>query len=298
MTRCLTVAALRWVLLVAILAAVGVSAEEADRFADVQVKAQPVNGNVYVLMGAGGNIGATIGSDGTLIIDDEFQPLAGRIQKALTELNGDAPKLIINTHFHGDHTGGNPVFGETGTIIAQDNVRTRLAAQTAFPPRGLPIITYTDRITVHFNGDTLDVIHLPPAHTDGDSVVWFHEANVLHTGDLLFNGAFPVIDLSHGGSVQGMIDDLGRLIDMVPDDIHIIPGHGPLATKDDMKKSRDMIRETRAEVTEALGRGMSVDDIVAHGLAARWKPWGQGFVDEERWIRTLAAGAATGSETP
>ncbi len=274
--------------LAAAAAATGANAADEDRFANVEVKAQPVNGNVYVLMGAGGNIGASIGGDGTLIIDDEFQPLAERIQKTLHDLNGDAPKLILNTHFHGDHTGSNPMFGETGTIIAQDNVRTRLAQQSDFPARGLPVVTYSDRVTVHFNGDTLDVIHLPPAHTDGDSVVWFHKANVLHTGDLLFNGAFPVIDLSHGGSVTGVIDDLGRLIDMVPDDIHVIPGHGPLATKDDMREARTMIQQTRAEVMDALGRGMTVDQIVAHGLDPKWKAWGQGFVDEEAWIRTLA----------
>lgn len=272
----------------ALLVTAQVHAANADRFADVTVKAFPVNDNVYMLTGAGGNIGVTVGDDGTLIIDDQFEPLADRITRALKGLKGDTPKIILNTHFHADHTGSNPVFGDTATIIAQENVRARLVDQDGFPARGLPVVTYADRVRVHFNGDTLDVIHLPPAHTDGDSVVWFHHANVLHSGDLLFNGSFPVVDLAHGGSVAGMIVDLGRLIDMVPDDIHVIPGHGPLATKDDMRKSRAMIQETRAEVMDALGRGMSVDEIIQHGLDPRWESWGKGFVTEARWIRTLA----------
>lgn len=268
-------------------------AAEQDRFADVEVAAQPVDGHVYMLTGAGGNIGASVGDDGTLIIDDQFAPLAERIVAELDRIGGDRPKLVLNTHFHGDHTGGNPHFGATGTILAHDNVRARLMTQEDFTNEGLPVVTFADRIRVHFNGDTIEVIHLPAGHTDGDSVVWFKQANVLHTGDLLFNGSFPFIDLESGGSVAGVIVNLTRLLEMMPEGVRIIPGHGPLAGREDLERALDMIRATRAEVTEALGQGLTVDEIVAEGLDPRWQSWGTGFIDEERWIRTLAAGPET-----
>lgn len=275
---------------VGLLAAAGVRAEE-DRFAGVEVTAMPVSGSVHMLVGAGGNIGVSVGEDGTLIIDDQFAPLADRITAALQGLGGSRPRLLLNTHFHGDHTGGNPAFGDTATIIAHDNVRVRLAGNADFPRVGLPVVTFGDRIDVHFNGDNIEVIHLPAGHTDGDSVVWFRNANVLHTGDLLFHGAFPFIDLGSGGSVPGVIVNLTRLLELVPEDVRIIPGHGPLAGKQAIRDTLQMIRDTRAEVMAALGSGKSVDQIVADGLDERWVSWGAGFINEERWIRTLAAGA-------
>lgn len=283
------------ILAAALLAAATVqAASDDDRFADVEVTPQRVSGNVYILTGAGGNIGATVGRDGTLIIDDQFEALTPKIIRALNSIDGDAPKIVLNTHFHGDHTGGNPVFGETGTIVAHDNVRLRLTDEEGFPARGLPVVTYADRVTVHFNDDTLEVIHMPAAHTDGDSIVWFQEAKVLHTGDLLFHGTFPFIDLENGGSVTGVIDNLRRIIEMVPDDAQVIPGHGPLATPEDIRETLAMIEATREEVMEALDTGMNVDEVVAEGLDSRWESWGQGFINEERWIRTLAAGANDG----
>jgi cyclase len=276
----------------ALLAAPLAAGAEPDRFANVELAAHPVSGNVYMLVGAGGNIGASVGEDGTLIIDDQFAPLAERIATALEGIGGERPKLILNTHFHGDHTGGNPYFGATGTIVAHDNVRARLATQDDFPARGLPVLTFADRVLVHFNGDTIEVIHFPAGHTDGDSVVWFRDANVLHMGDLLFNGMFPFIDIASGGSVEGVIANLGNLIDMVPADVRIIPGHGPLAGKTELMAALDMIRQTRAAVLDALDRGNSVDDIVAAGLDERWASWGTGFINEERWIRTLATAPA------
>ncbi|MAT83095.1 MAG: MBL fold metallo-hydrolase [Gammaproteobacteria bacterium] len=282
---------LRAGLLAAALAATAAAHAEsaADRFAGVEVEARQVRDNVYMLTGAGGNIGVSVGADGTLIIDDQFAPLADRITAALAGIDGDAPKLVLNTHFHGDHTGSNPIFGEVATIVAHDNVRARLALQQDFPARGLPVLTYAEAVTVHFNGDTLEVIHLPAGHTDGDSVVWFRGANVLHTGDLLFKDRFPFIDQSSGGSVPGVIVNLTRLVEMLPEDVAIIPGHGPLAGRADLEATLGMIRATRAEVLEALGRGRSVDEIVADGLDPQWASWGSGFINEERWIRTLAA---------
>src|SRR6056297_176390 len=267
------------------LAALPAAAQD-DRFANVEVVAQPVSGHVYMLTGAGGNIGASIGPDGTLIVDDQYQPLAERIATALEELGGDRPKLILNTHFHGDHTGGNPVFGATGAIVAHDNVRARLLDAEDFSPAGLPVLTFADRVQVHFNGDTIDVVHLPAGHTDGDSVVWFKQDNVLHMGDLLFHGAFPFIDLSSGGSVDGVIANLTKVLEMMPADVRIIPGHGALADLDDVRESLAMILETRASVAAALASGLSVDEVVSRGLGDEWASWGAGFINDERWIRT------------
>lgn len=265
-----------------------------DRFAGVEIQAHPVSGNVHMLTGAGGNIGVSVGADGTLIIDDQFAPLAERILDALNELDGAAPKLILNTHFHGDHTGSNPFFGRTGTIVAHDNVRARLLDQEDIDDRGLPVLTFAEEVRVHFNGDTLRVIHLPAGHTDGDSIVWFQQANVAHLGDLLFNGAFPFIDIANGGSVGGVIENLQTVLELLPDDVRIIPGHGALANTDDVRTTLEMIRETRSSVMDALGRGRTVDEIVAAGLDSRWDSWGSGFIDDERWIRILAAGAGAG----
>lgn len=271
-------------------AAAGAVAESAeDRFAGVEVQAHPVRDNVYMLSGAGGNIGASVGADGTLIIDDQFAPLAERIVTALEGIDGGTPRLVLNTHFHGDHTGSNPIFAGTATIVAHDNVRARLATLEDFPARGLPVLTYAETVKVHFNGDTLELMHLPAGHTDGDSVVWFRNANVLHAGDLLFKDRFPFIDQANGGSVPGVIVNLTHLLEILPEDVVIIPGHGSLAGRDDLEATLGMIRATRAEVMEAMGQGRSVDEIVADGLDPQWQAWGTGFINEERWIRTLAA---------
>ena len=257
----------------------------ADRFAGVEVKAQLVSGSVNMLTGAGGNIGVSIGADGTLIIDDQFAPLAEKIQNALTQLGGDRPRLILNTHFHGDHTGSNPNFGSSGAIIAHDNVRVRLANQDGFAPRGLPVVTFAQQLTVHFNGDELAVIHLPNGHTDGDSVVWFKQANVIHMGDHFFNGAFPYIDIGSGGSVSGVIRNLEQVIQMVPADIKIIPGHGPMANIADLSKSLDTIKATQKIIQQGVSAGLSDSKIEAK--LSDYANWGKGFISTSRWISII-----------
>ena len=258
----------------------------ADRFADVEVTAEPVNGSVYMLTGAGGNIGVSVGEDGTLIIDDQYAPLADRIQAALDGLGGGKPKLILNTHVHGDHTGGNAHFGSTGTIIAHDNVRIRLLEGD--PERtALPLVTYAERVTVHFNDESIELIHLPSGHTDGDSVVWFRTANVIHMGDHLVGDRFPYVDVGSGGTVRGFMRNLAKVLEMVPDDVHVIPGHGPLTDKAAISSSLAMVRATRQIVAEAVADGLSADDIVAQGLGDEWASYGTGFIDEARWIRIL-----------
>ena len=257
----------------------------ADRFAGVEVKAQLVSGSVHMLTGSGGNIGVSIGADGTLIIDDQFAPLAEKIQNALTKLGGDRPRLILNTHFHGDHTGSNPSFGNSGAIIAHDNVRVRLANQDGFAPSGLPVVTFAQQLTVHFNGGELALIHLPNGHTDGDSVVWFKQANVIHMGDHFFNGAFPYIDIGSGGSVSGVIRNLEQVIQMVPADIKIIPGHGPMANIADLSKSLATIKATQKIIQQGVSARLSDSKIEAQ--LSDYANWSKGFINTSRWISII-----------
>jgi len=266
-------------------------ASETDRFAAVEVTAQHVRGSVHMLTGAGGNIGLSVGKDGTLLIDDQYGPLAERIQNAVNESGGSTPKLVLNTHYHGDHTGSNAHFGAAGTIIAHENVRVRLVNADSVDPVALPVVTYQDRIRVFFNDDTIDVIHMPAGHTDGDSVIWFKNANVIHMGDQLFNGSFPYIDVPSGGSVAGYADNLAKVLEMVPDDIIVIPGHGAITNVAGIAESLEMITATNNTVTQAIAAGSSPDEIIAAGLEARWERFGQGFINEERWIQILLASA-------
>ncbi|MFV2089090.1 MAG: MBL fold metallo-hydrolase [Pseudomonadales bacterium] len=262
-------------------------AAQADRFADVEITASRISGSVYMLTGAGGNIGASVGPDGTMIIDDQFAPLAERIQTALNGLGGGKPRLVLNTHFHGDHTGSNAHFGVDGTVIAHDNVRVRLLESEGVTRAALPLVTYADRIQVHFNDDDIELIHLPHGHTDSDSIVWFKNANVVHLGDHLFNGGFPFIDIASGGSVDGYVANLESVLKMLPSDIQIIPGHGALAGITAVSESVRMIHDTQDTVKAGLAAGKSTDEIVAAGLDARWESFGSGFINEERWIRIL-----------
>jgi len=266
------------------------NAAEPDRFADVTIKSNPVGGSVYMLTGAGGNMAVSIGKDGTLLVDDEFAPLAQRIQAAIDSLGGSAPKLVLNTHFHADHVGGNAIFGKGGVIIANDQVRYRMRNDAALARTALPIVTYTDRIRVQFNDDEIDVIHLPAGHTDGDAIVWFRNANVLHTGDLFFNGTFPFIDIENGGSIDGYVADVGEILEMIPADTRIIPGHGPLANVVELGEFHDMLKSTVSNIEARLANGESVDSIVTNGLGPEWARFASGFVNEERWIRMVQAG--------
>lgn len=268
-------------------------AEEADRFAAVKVTAQHLGGSVHMLTGAGGNIGVSVGGDGTLIIDDQFAPLAERIQTAIDQLGGAQPKLVLNTHFHGDHTGSNAHFGRAGTIIAHDNVRARLLDVENGERYALPLVTFNDRVRIHFNDDEVDFIHLPHGHTDGDSVVWFKNANVIHMGDHLFNGRFPFIDVASGGSVEGFVKNLETVLAMVPEDIRVIPGHGELGSVVTIAESIDMIRATQKIVQDAVAAGRSAEDIAEAGFGDRWSGFGAGFINSERWTQILLAPAVS-----
>ena len=267
----------------------GPSTTAQDRFANVQIKAVPVAGPVHMLEGAGGNVGVSVGADGVLMVDSQFAPLAERISAAIAKLGGGAPKVLLNTHLHGDHVGGNSFFAGAGAIVAHANVRTRMAASGA---AGLPAVTYEDRLRLFFNGDEIDVIHLPRGHTDGDSVVWFKDSKVIHMGDHLFSGRFPFVDVANGGSVGGMLANLEQVLDMLPPDTKVIPGHGPLGSVPDIIAKVEMIRASVAAVRAAVAND-TVDALKQSGIAG-YEGWDWNFINAARWIDTIVASDEAG----
>lgn len=255
---------------------------------DVTIKTQKVAGNVYVLYGQGGNIGVSAGKDGLLMIDDQFERIADKIKAALKKLGSDTPRYIFNTHFHGDHTGGNPVFGKTGIIVAQDNVRKRLLMnEKPFPDFALPMITYANSISIHFNGEEVRAVHFPKAHTDGDTVLFFTTSNVVHLGDHFFAGRFPFVDLNSGGSVSGLVKNIGELMQQIPSDAKIIPGHGEVSNLDGLKEYHQMLIDTTLIVRKAMKDKKSLDEIKKAGLPEKYKDWGTGFIKTDAWIETI-----------
>ena len=268
-----------------------------DDFSKVEIKATKVNGNVYVLEGAGGNIGVSVGPDGILIVDDQFAPLAEKIRAALKTLGEGKLKFILNTHWHGDHTGGNAEFGREAPIIAHDNVRKRLSTEQrlelfkqtvpASPKEALPVITFDQSLSVHFNGEEIRVIHFPHGHTDGDSVIFFTNSNVIHMGDDFFAGRFPFVDLDSGGSVVGLTKNIAEIIPKIPAGAKLIPGHGPVSTVDDLKAYHRMLMETTEIVRKQMTAKKTLDQIKKEGLPAEWKSWGEGFIKTDVWLELV-----------
>jgi glyoxylase-like metal-dependent hydrolase (beta-lactamase superfamily II) len=284
------------VLFTASLFAATVSGADAD-YSKVEIKATKVAGNVYMLQGAGGNIGVCVGDDGIVIVDDQFAPLASKIKAALKGISDKPLKFVINTHFHGDHTGGNAEFGREATILAHDNVRKRLleggivAGRDVKPePKGaLPIVTFNDRTTVYINDEEIRGIHFPHGHTDGDSVIFFTHANVVHMGDDFVTYGFPFVDTKNGGSVSGMIAGVEKVLGMIPPDAKIIPGHGPLSTPDDMRNFVQMLKDTRAIVADAVKQGKTLQQIKEDKPLAKYADKGKGFIKADGWIEVLYA---------
>lgn len=272
------------------------SAQERD-FSKVEIKTTKLAGSVSMLEGAGGNLGVSAGPDGILIVDDQFAPLSDKIRAALEKLGpGGRVRIVLNTHWHGDHTGGNAAFGREGTIVAQENVRTRLATGqkredeviAPAPEEALPIVTFEDAVTVHFNGEEIRVVHYPRGHTDGDSVVFFTGSNVVHMGDLFFHThGFPFVDLDSGGDVAGYAKDVGEVLSKISPGAKIIPGHGGLATVDDLQTFHRMLVSSIDTVRAGIAKGWTLEQIKKAGLPDEWKDWGKGFLSTDAWIEVV-----------
>lgn len=262
---------------------------------DVTVKTSKVAGNVYILQGRGGNIGALVGQEGILIVDDDYKAVSEKLAAALKDLGSASPKFVFNTHWHGDHTEGNEFFGKQSMIVAHANVRKRLldppvifGQKTApYAPFALPMITYTASMSIQFNGEEVKAVHYPNGHTDGDTVVFFMGSNVVHLGDDFFVGRFPFVDLDSGGSVQGLINNVGSLLSTIPADAKLIPGHGPVATISDLKAYHTMLIESSKIVTDGMKAGKSLDDMKKAGLPEKFKEAGSGFIKTDQWIETI-----------
>jgi len=272
-------------------------------FSKVEIKVTKVSGNIYMLQGAGGNIAASVGDDGIVIVDDQFAPLADKIQAALKTLGvTDKPvRFVINTHYHGDHTGGNAPFANSGsTVIAQDNVRKRLqtggvagnggSVKMELKPAdkaALPIITFEHDVTVHLNGEDIRALHFPAGHTDGDAVIFFPKNNVVHMGDDFVRYGFPFIDVASGGSVQGMAAAMEKVSSELPKDVKVIPGHGDLSNLDDVRAFVQMLKETTAAVQKAMNEHKTVDQMKQEKILDPWKKWSGEFVDADKFIETV-----------
>ncbi len=274
------------------------AASAQQNFDKVEIKVTKVAGTVYMLQGAGGNIGVSIGEDGIVIVDDEFAPLAEKIKAALKGITDKPVKFVLNTHWHGDHTGGNAQFGETAPIIAHTNVRKRLmnggavAGNNVAPASkaALPVITFDQDLTVHLNGEDIRAIHFPAGHTDGDAVIFFPQSNVVHMGDDFVTYGFPFIDLDSGGSVKGMIAGVEKVLSQVPADVKVIPGHGPLSTVTQVREYVAMLKETSAIVQRGVDAHKTVDQLeqenVLGAYTEKWSPKGA-FIDTNKFIGTL-----------
>jgi glyoxylase-like metal-dependent hydrolase (beta-lactamase superfamily II) len=292
----------------ALLGALAVAGARAQEdMAEVRIQAQPVRGGIHMLTGRGGNIGVSVGEDGLFLIDDQYAPLHGRILAALTAIQPGPVRFVLNTHWHGDHTGGNEALGSLGAlIVAHEAVRTRMSSQqfiAAFgrrvppsPPGALPVVTFTRDLSLHWNGQTIRVFHVESAHTDGDAVVHFVEADVIHAGDVFFAGTYPFVDLSSGGSIDGTIAAADRILALAGDQTRIIPGHGPLASRADLQRYRDMLALARERVAAAMESGRDLAAIVAGApLADLDERWGSGFVKADAFVKLIHQSLSRGS---
>ncbi|HUA01013.1 MAG TPA: MBL fold metallo-hydrolase [Candidatus Aquilonibacter sp.] len=292
-----------WILVaVLVLASRAAMAQQPQDFSKVEIKVTPVSGNVYMVEGAGGNIAASLGDDGILIVDTEYGPLAGKIQAALKGAGiTDKPvRFVVNTHYHGDHSDGNAAFAAAGaTILANENLRTRLkegssigngpggsinVKQAAQPKEALPVITYDGGVNIFLNGEEIEVRHMPAAHTDGDSVVFFSKNKVLHMGDIFVRYGFPFIDVNGGGSVQGMIRACDQALANFPADTKVIPGHGALASMDDLRAYDQMLKDTTAAVQKELMGGKTLAQMKDEKILAPWQKLSGNFVNSDAFL--------------
>lgn len=290
---------LRFATLVALATGLAHVATAQDDMSDVTIETHAVAAGVHMLTGRGGNIGVSTGADGIVLIDDQYAPLHERIVAAVGALQPGPVRFVLNTHWHGDHTGGNEALGRAGAlIVAHHAVRMRMGSEQfmkafdrrvpASPPAALPVVTFGVDTTLHWNGDALHVMHVPRAHTDGDAIVHFQRANVLHLGDTFFAGRYPFIDLDSGGSVEGLIQAVEFALGIANEETRIIPGHGPLARRADLAAYRDVLVAGRDRVAAAIAAGKSLEDVVAaRPLAEYDEAWGGGFITPEGFLKIL-----------
>ncbi|MGJ8694078.1 MAG: MBL fold metallo-hydrolase [Thalassotalea sp.] len=263
---------------------------QAQDFSTVNIVVERAGENVYALKGSGGNIGLLATEQGLVMIDSQFKPLAEKINQAMKSIAKQEIKYIVNTHYHGDHTGGNEVFAQQAPIFAHDNVRKRLLAKQDGSAAALPVVTYNDQVNIYLQAETIQLSHLPNGHTDGDTAVYFQQANVLHTGDLFFNDRFPFIDLNSGGSVEGYLMNVETLISNMPEDVVIIPGHGELSDLAGYRDFAQMLKFSIAKAKKAIAAGITETDFVNAGIGEKYQALAWAFITEEKWLKTLYRG--------
>ena len=288
------------ILLAALLAGAIFSCAQDENFDKVQIKVTKVAGSVYLLEGEGGNIGASVGEDGIVVVDDQYAPLAEKIQAVLKGITDKPIRFIINTHYHLDHVGANEFFQKQAPIIAHDNARKRMEEggsagnlgslkfdSKAQPKAALPILTFDHDVTLHLNGEDIHVWYVPNAHTDGDSVIFFPKSNVVHMGDVFLRIGFPFIDLAGGGSVRGVIAGLEAIMAKLPPDVKIIPGHGVISNLDDVRACIKMLKDTLAVVEQGVNQGKDLDQLKREKVLEPWKNWSNEFISSDVFLETL-----------
>jgi glyoxylase-like metal-dependent hydrolase (beta-lactamase superfamily II) len=272
------------------------AADDKQDFSKVEIKATKVAGQVYVIEDvtkefSGGNVGVSVGPDGIVLIDDKFAPLAPKLEAALRTVSDKPVKFVINTHYHGDHTDGNAVFGAKSTVIAHENTRKRLMAgskeEKPAPAVALPVITFEHKLAIHINGEDILATHYPNGHTDTDAVVVFTKSNVVHMGDDFFNGIYPFIDVDGGGSVKGMIANVQKVLAQIPADAKIIPGHGPIATTKELRDYLAMLQGTTAIVEAGIKAKKTADQLKKEKALAKYDAWAKGFFKADEFIDQL-----------
>ena len=281
-------------------AVLSIAGAQTRDFSKVEIKATKVAGTVHMLQGAGGNIGVSAGEDGIVIVDDQFAPLADKIRAALKGISDKPIRFVINTHWHPDHVGGNELFGQASTIIAHENVRKRMVSGGAIGNNGsirreappyakdaLPVLTFKQDSTIHFNGEDIEIIHYRSGHTDGDSIVYFRQSNVVHMGDDFVTYGFPFIDLNSGGSIKGLTQTLEQLLQSLPADVKIIPGHGDLSTPQDVRTFVQMLKDTTAVVEKAIADKKSLDQMKQEKILDRWSKYSGDFINTDAYIESV-----------